>query len=508
MPGLPAQEGFCNACWGIRLCPSGGNGRNRSPARGKGNSASRVWEPGRSLGTIDPMHPLWRYYSMLWHPSTWRSVAYLLAGLPLGIIWFVYTVTMLATGVALVVVWVGIPLIVATLASMRAIGAGERALANRLIDANIKTPLPRRMGATGAHAASAPVRWSLAVVADGHAWRVALWTVMRSALGPFGFVTALLAVVMPLAFVLALAQALAGTFGGANWMFGAGNADVARTVSFWVLVGAPVLIVLAPLFAWAVRGVVAFHRPIARWALGPCITDEAAEATARAEVAEEQVRIDQELHDSIGHMITMNVIQAGAGAHVFDTNPEFARQALKNIEERGRAAMGELDRIIAEIRGDQPETRAPLPGIDNIADLIESSRAAGMEIEADLNPPRVPAALGRAAFAVVREALTNVAKHAPGAHVKVMVGEDSNALAIVVLNGPAARGARPAASGTGGRGIAGMRDRIELLGGRQHIATTRGGGYEVVAVLPLGPSLEIDGTWDSWARRLREKVAA
>ncbi len=454
------------------------------------------------------MHPLLRYYSMLWDPSTWRGVAYLLAGLPLGITWFVYTVTMLATGAALVVIWVGIPLILATLASMRAIGAGERAMANRMIDAAIIAPLPRRRVNPGGESASAPVRWSLSVLADGHAWRVALWTVMRIALGPLGFTIALLAVVMPLAFVLAVAQAIAGLFGGAEWMFGTGNADVARTVSFWVLVGAPILIVLAPLFAWAVRGVVAFHRPIARWALGHCLTDEAAEATARAEVAEEQVRIDQELHDSIGHMITMNVIQAGAGAHVFDTDPEFARQALKNIEERGRAAMGELDRIIAEIRGDQPETRAPLPGIENIADLIETSRAAGMEIEADLTPPPVPAALGRAAFAVVREALTNVAKHSPGAAVRVRVAEDSNALAIVVLNGPPARGARPASSGTGGRGIAGMRDRIELLGGRQHIGSTRGGGYEVVAVLPLGPSLDFDGSWDSWRRRLREKVAA
>ena len=454
------------------------------------------------------MHPLLRYYSMLWDPSTWRGVAYLLAGLPLGIVWFVYTVTMLATGAALVVIWVGIPLILATLASMRPIGAGERAMANRMIDANILAPPPRRPVNQGGESASAPVRWSLAVLTDDLAWRVALWTVMRIALGPFGFTIALLAVIMPLAFTLAVAQAIAGLFGGAEWMFGTGNADVARTVSFWVLVGAPILIVLAPLFAWAVRGVVAFHRPIARWALGHCLTDEAAEATARAEVAEEQVRIDQELHDSIGHMITMNVIQAGAGAHVFDTDPEFARQALKNIEERGRAAMGELDRIIAEIRGDRPETRAPLPGIDNIADLIEASRAAGMEIDADLNPPPVPAALGRAAFAVVREALTNVAKHSPGASVKVMVGEHADALAIVVINGPAARGARPAASGTGGRGIAGMRDRIELLGGKQHIGTTRGGGYEVVAVLPLGPSLNFDGSWDSWRRQLREKVAA
>ena len=454
------------------------------------------------------MHPLLRYYSMLWAPSTWRAIAYLLAGLPLGITWFVYSVTMLATGAALVVVWVGIPLVLMTVASMRAIGASERALANRMIDAGVARPGPRRRSTSEAKGASAPVRWSLSILTDDHAWRVCLWTLMRIVLGPIGFVTALLAVVLPLSFVIAIGEAIVGVAGGAEWVFGPGNADVARSVSLWVLLGSPLLIGIAPMFAWAVRGVAAFHRPLARWALGPCLRDEAAAATARAEVAEEQVRIDQELHDSIGHMITMNIVQAGAGAHVFDSDPEFARQALKNIEERGRAAMGELDRIIATIRGDQPETRAPLPGIETIADLIASSRAAGMAIEAHVDPPQVPAALGRAAFAVVREALTNVAKHSPGAAVQVRVAEDSNALAIVVVNGPAARGARTATSGTGGRGIAGMRDRIELLGGKQHIGTTAGGGYEVVAVLPLGPTLEIDGTWDSWRRRLREKVAA
>ena len=454
------------------------------------------------------MHPLARYFAMVWDRTTWRAIAYLLAGLPLGITWFVYSVTMLATGAALVVVWVGIPLILMTVASMRFIGAAERAMANRMIDAGIATPGPRTRSAPSGNVASGPVRWSLSVLTDDYAWRVCLWTIMRIVLGPIGFVTALLAVVLPLSFVIAIGEAIAGLAGGAEWMFGAGNADVARTVSFWVLMGSPILIGLAPMFAWAVRGVAAFHRPLARWALGPCLRDEAAEATARAEVAEEQVRIDQELHDSIGHMITMNVIQAGAGAHVFDTDPAFARQALKNIEERGRAAMGELDRIIAEIRGDQPESRAPLPGIDDIGDLIEASRSAGMVIEAELDPPHVQNALGRAAFGVVREALTNVAKHAPGAAVRVMVGQDSGALTIAVLNGPAPRGARPATSGTGGRGVAGMRDRIELLGGKQHIGATRGGGFEVLAVLPLGASLELDGTWDSWWRRLREKVAA
>ena len=227
-------------------------------------------------------------------------------------------------------------------------------------------------------------------------------------------------------------------------------------------------------------------------------------ATARAELAEERVRIDQELHDSIGHMITMTVIQAGAGAHVFDTDPEFARQALRNIEQRGRAAMGELDRIIAAIRGDEPESRSPLPGVADLPALIGGSRAAGMHIDAVIDAPEAAGAIGRAAFAVVREAVTNAAKHAPGAPVTVTVTTDDDAVAIRVVN--AASGADPEAP-EGRRGVAGMRDRIGLLGGVSRIGATADGGFEVLALLPLGASLapasEPASPWSS----LRETVA-
>jgi len=282
-------------------------------------------------------------------------------------------------------------------------------------------------------------------------------------------------------------------------------ADQPTWVGDWMYFLYPASVLLLVPAAWLVRGVAAVHVPLAVWALGPCESVRVERATARAELAEERVRIDQELHDSIGHMITMTIIQAGAGAHVFDSDPAFARQALRNIEQRGRAAMGELDRIIAAIRGDEPEARAPLPGIDDLAGLIEGSREAGMTIDAVIDAPSVAGAVGRAAFAVVREALTNAAKHAPGTPVTVSVTTDADALAIRVANAASGPGL---ASAGGRRGIAGMRDRIGLLGGVSRIGPATGGGFEVLALLPLGASLAPASEPQSVWTELRETVAS
>ena len=315
---------------------------------------------------------------------------------------------------------------------------------------------------------------------------------------------------MPAVLVFACVQAFLYQFGFTPWSGIDANDPVAvhwaDVSTFWTAVGTPVILLIAPGFAWASRGIAYVHRLLGRWALGAGEDEAIAAANQRASLAEEQVRIDQELHDSIGHMITMNIIQAGAGAHVFDTDPEFARQALKNIEDRGRAAMGELDRIIAAIRGDRHETREPLAGVADLVRLIDESRAAGMTIEARLDAPPVPAAVGRAAFTIVREALTNAARHAHGAHVRVTVERDGDAIAIEVVND--APSIRVANQGGGTRtGVSGMRDRVALLGGQSTIGPEEG-GFAVRALLPLESVLAPEGPEASPWAALREKVSS
>lgn len=452
------------------------------------------------------------YVAIIFRPRFWREASYLLIGLPLGLLWGIYAVTMYSTGASLVIVWIGVPLLVFTHVSMRWIGASERGLANAMLDARISAPPSRRhvgteaVGAGGAKGAwNSLGRWGRDVLFDVHAWRVAVWTVGRLVLGPLGFSLALVAVIMPAIVVGGIAQAALYRLGWAD-VYGSGAGDhLADVVSFWMLVGSPVALVLVPAFAWSVRGLCVLHVVFGRWALGASTSEEVRVATERAEIAEEQVRIDQELHDSIGHMITMNIIQAGAGAHVFESDPEFARQALRNIEERGRAAMGELDRIIATIRGDQPETRAPLAGVEDLERLVEESRAAGMTIDAHIDTPAVPAAVGRAAFTIVREALTNAARHAPGALVTVTVQRDGDALGLEVINQapPQARGA----IATGDRrGLSGIRDRTALLGGRSAVGV-EGRSFAVRVLLPLDAALSAQGPGsDSRWAGLRERV--
>lgn len=453
-----------------------------------------------------------RYFAATWSSRTWKEIAYLVLGLPIGLVWFVYALAMYATGISLVIIWVGVPLLVLTHWSMRAIGAFERSMFNSLLDEHVSAPAVRVSRPTGAKARTFVEvrRWLDELLRDSSVWRVVLWVSVRGVLGGVGFTVALLGAIMPMILVAAVIQAILYQVGVTGWWgvdtLDAGALHVVEVSTFWTAVGAPVVLLIAPLFAWASRGTTYVHRLLGRWALGADEDHAVAAANQRADLAEEQLRIDQELHDSIGHMITMNIIQAGAGAHVFDTDPEFSRQALKNIEERGRAAMGELDRIIAAIRGDHHETRAPLAGIDDLERLVEESRAAGMTIDSRLDAPQVAAAVGRAVFTIVRESLTNAARHAPGAVVSVTVEEDGDAIAIEVVNDVPDMSA--ATIGSANRsGLTGIRDRVALLGGRSHVGQA-GGRFAVRALLPLDAALAPEGPEASPWASLRERVTS
>ncbi|WP_062305072.1 sensor histidine kinase [Demequina subtropica] len=451
------------------------------------------------------MHALGRYFSALWDPRTWGAVLYFVISLPIAIVLFTYAITGYAVGIGLAIVWVGLFVLVGVQASLRPIGAVERVMAMRMLGFSIPQPLPPR----GANDPKL-VHRALALFGDAGSWWVLAWIAARIVLAPIAFAFAIVQLVVPISLLAAVVIVALHYLGLDGWLqienATADERAVVDTVMFWTAVGSPLLIALMPAPAWIVRGLAAVHRWLASNALGICGRDVARAATARAELAEEQVRIDQELHDSIGHMITMNIVQAGAGAHVFDSDPEFARQALRNIEERGRAAMGELDRIIATIRGDDPGERTPLPGIADIPALVEASRDAGIVVDAELDIAPVPPAIGRAAFGIVRESLTNAARHAPGAPVSVRVVREDDALAIDIVNGPG--GAAPAASSVrASHGVAGMRDRVTLLGGRTAIGPLRDGGYRVRALLPLESTIRPAGEGSAWDD-LREEVRA
>ncbi|MFW2513043.1 sensor histidine kinase [Demequina sp. SO4-13] len=464
------------------------------------------------------------YFALTWRARTWREITYLLLGLPVAIVWFTYTVTMYLASVALAVIWIGVAIAAVVQWTLRPIGDFERATANSLLGADIAEPPPRlyRLREPGkAPTLTGAGNWGFALLHDSQGWRTLAWLMMRIVLGPVGFVLALSAIVVPATLVAAWLTAAAYSLG---MVAGPGSEDpsgraVVDTAAFWLLAGTPVVALAVPMFAWASHHYASLVAVLARAVLGPSLSERMAAATERAELAETQVRVDQELHDSIGHMITMNIVQAGAGAHVFETDPVFARQALRNIEERGRAAMGELDRIIAAISGNQAESRAPVPTLEDVPRLVEQARGAGLTVDLRLDAQPVSAALSRAAYAIVREGVTNAAKHAPGAAIHLHVATLPDALAVSVRNGPGAAGAAPLAalrppSSAMGRGIAGIRDRAALVGGASLIGPSEDGGYEVMVLLPLGialaaPEDAVDGSEACcrWSR-VRARVGA
>jgi signal transduction histidine kinase len=216
---------------------------------------------------------------------------------------------------------------------------------------------------------------------------------------------------------------------------------------------------------------------------------ETREEEARRRVAEERVRIARDLHDSVAHSMASISVQAGVGAHVLDERPEDARAALRAIKHASGDALTELRATLSMLRSGEAASREPAAGLDRLPALVESSRAAGLPvdvvIEADARP--LPPAVDTAAFRIVQESLTNVIRHAGPARATVAVRHSDGSVEIEVTDDGrgAVDGHGGADGGGGGHGLAGMRERVALLGGELYAGTRRSGGYRVWVRFPL-----------------------
>jgi signal transduction histidine kinase len=208
---------------------------------------------------------------------------------------------------------------------------------------------------------------------------------------------------------------------------------------------------------------------------------------ARRAAEEERIRIARELHDVVTHHVSVIAVQAGAAHSTSRSRPERALDALAVIERTARSTLGELRALLGVLRaGDGPEVLAPLtptPSLAQLDELVARARAAGVAVELEVHGERAPldAVVDMSAFRVLQEALTNVLKHAPGATARVSVRYEPLALHVgVVDDGP---GVTVAASG--GHGLVGMRERVELVGGELEFGSGSDGGFRVAARLPL-----------------------
>ncbi|MGW1025157.1 sensor histidine kinase [Streptomyces sp. NPDC002577] len=221
------------------------------------------------------------------------------------------------------------------------------------------------------------------------------------------------------------------------------------------------------------------------------------EAQAKVAVAAERARIARELHDVVAHNVSVMVVQADGAAYVMDTAPDQARKALETISGTGRQALAEMRRLLGVLRTGEHEEGGeyvPQPDVEQIDDLIEQVRTAGLPVDFKVEgtPRPLPSGVELTAYRIVQEALTNTRKHGgpnAGASVRLVYFDDGLGL-LVEDDGDGAPHELFEEGGADGKGhgLIGMRERIGMVGGTLDAGPRPGGGFRISALLPLKPA--------------------
>jgi signal transduction histidine kinase len=203
---------------------------------------------------------------------------------------------------------------------------------------------------------------------------------------------------------------------------------------------------------------------------------------------EERLRIAREVHDVVGHSLSVINMQAGVALHVLDKRPDQVAESLEAIKKTSKEALAELRTTLEVFREPGPdEPRAPRPGLGRLDDLVGALRSAGREIAVEQAAPdldHLPAAVDQAAFRIIQEALTNVVRHAGHAAATVRIDRTDSMLVVEVADSAAGQ-----AQLVEGNGIRGMRERARAVGGRLDIGRSPSGGVVVRAELPVAEAV-------------------
>ncbi|MFI6105428.1 sensor histidine kinase [Streptomyces sp. NPDC051310] len=260
--------------------------------------------------------------------------------------------------------------------------------------------------------------------------------------------------------------------------YGSGTSPYARRATLAALVVAGVL-------GAALRG-----RQVARTALE--VQEElTAEERARRTLLEERNRIARELHDVVAHHMSVISIQAQVAPHLVADPPDELKENLAGIRQNAVEALAELRRVLGVLRSEDALAHAvrhaPQPSLAQLDELLANVRGAGLGVTAGTTGRPRPLAPGveLSAYRIVQESLSNVMRHAPGAHARVELGYARSGLTVRVTNTPPDRPAVP--SPGAGHGLLGMRERTAMLGGDLAAGPTPDGGFEVTALLPAAP---------------------
>jgi signal transduction histidine kinase len=214
------------------------------------------------------------------------------------------------------------------------------------------------------------------------------------------------------------------------------------------------------------------------------LEEDRAVAAERA-VVEERQRIARELHDVVAHSVSVMTVQAGAVRRLLRPDQERERLALETVEATGREALTEMRRLVGLLRkqGAMPEF-APQPSMRAVDVLVGTVREAGLPVELAVEgaPRELPPGVDLSAYRVIQEALTNALKYAGPANAWVTVRWKERELELEIANDGRSE---PGDGDSGGHGLAGLRERVSLVGGSLESGPRNGGGFVVKAHLPL-----------------------
>ncbi|WP_176737234.1 sensor histidine kinase [Micromonospora citrea] len=239
---------------------------------------------------------------------------------------------------------------------------------------------------------------------------------------------------------------------------------------------APVLLYAATVLAgsWALARAVRARRRHAA---------QVAELRADRAVAEERLRIARDIHDVVGHSLSLIAMKAAVANHLAESHPGQGRAALAAIERVSRAALDDVRVVLGALR-DPADTAPSFTELDR---LVEDVRAAGVGVDVDraADLSRVPAAVRASAYRIAQEALTNVLRHAGPARCRLTVATEAGELVVAVVDDAP----RVRAAGPPGHGLRGMRERAAMHGGTLTAGTEPGRGFAVRARLPFTPTV-------------------
>nr|WP_246044777.1 histidine kinase [Rhodococcus oryzae] len=243
------------------------------------------------------------------------------------------------------------------------------------------------------------------------------------------------------------------------------------------------------LFGLLIRWLVLSRRQLAR-------QEEVTEVErARRAILEEKARIARDLHDVVAHHMSLVVVQAQSAPYRIDDVSPAARAEFESIGATARDALNEIRGMLGVLRSDgQLAEDAPMPGLDRIDELVEGSRRAGMQVRVERFgvPERLSDSAGLTMYRILQESLSNAARHAPGAPVRVILSGDGGLATMAVVNDPPVGTAvSTVADHAGGHGITGMRDRASSVGGSLIAQPRPDGGFEVLARVPAVPGAAV-----------------